>query len=249
MSKDPKESVRVTLPPSDVGEVDIFDVSLMLSEQCVEDIHVDVAGVMLTTAAGELELVAASSESTRIRDLFELQLREGAGAACFESGPIVNHLFKGEDAQWPKLTARALEQGFSTMHCIPMRLEDKTIGVLGCFATNQRWLGEHDLALVQDMADIATVAIFQSQLAFDATRLSEQLTIAFESRVVIEQAKGIVSQSLDGDIDEAFQQIRAYARNHNLGLRKVAGDISGGVIAPEEVIAANLKKSESSLKR
>lgn len=132
------------------------------------------------------------------------------------------------------------------MHCIPMKCEEKTIGVLNCFASNERWLGEHDMALVQDMADIATVAIIESQLAFDASKLSEQLTNALQSRIVIEQAKGILSQSLDGDIEGAFHQIRTYSRNNNLGLSKVCRDICGGTLLPASVIEANLNKSKPS---
>ena len=248
MSNEPSESVQVVLPDGEIEEVDIYDVSLMLCQQCVDDVHVDVAGVMLTTTAGQMELVASSNESARLQELFTLQLREGASVECFNTGPIVNHLFEAGDTRWPELTTRASEQGFSTMHCIPLRIEEQTIGVLNCFATNKRWLGEHDLALVQDMADNATIAIFKSQLVFDATKLNEQLSIALESRVIIEQAKGIVSQSLDGDIDKAFQQLRAYARNNNFGLSKVAREVVSGSLAPASIIDANLKKSKSTAK-
>lgn len=248
MSIEPSESVQVVLPDGEIEEFDIYDVSLMLCQQCVDDAHVDVAGVMLTTTAGQMELVASSNESPRLQELFKLQLREGASVECFNSGPIVNHLFESGDSRWPELTTSASEQGFSTMHCIPLRIEEQTIGVLNCFATNKRWLGEHDLALVQDMADNATIAIFKSQLAFDATKLNDQLRIALESRIIIEQAKGIVSQSLDGDIEAAFQQLRAYARNNNFGLSKVAREVVSGILVPTIIIDANLKKSKSTSK-
>ncbi len=248
-SKTPQEPIQVVLPKGDHQDVDIYDVSLMLCLQCVEDAHVDVAGVMLHTSEGLLQWVASSNESPRMLELFELQLEEGPSAECFKSGPISNHLFEVGNTQWPKLSARAIEQGFSTMHCIPMRLEEKTIGVLNCFASNERWLGDHDLALVQDMADIATIAIFESQLAFDATKLNEHLATALESRIVIEQAKGIMSQSLEGDIEAAFQQIRAYSRNNNLGLSKVARDVCDGTLLPASLIEANAKKSKPTSKR
>ena len=244
MSNKPSETVQVVLPDGEIEEVDIYDVSLMLCQQCVDDARVDVAGVMLTTSAGQMELVASSNESPRLQELFNLQLQEGVSVECFSTGPIVNHLFGAGDTRWPQLATRANEQGFTTMHCIPLRLEEQTIGVLNCFATNERWLGEHDLALVQDMADNATIAIFKSQLAFDATKLNEQLSRALESRIVIEQAKGIISQSLEGDIEAAFQQIRTYARNNNFGLTKVAREVISGSLAPASIIDANLKKSK-----
>ncbi len=244
MTMDSKEPVQVVLPEGEYEDVDIFDISLLLCHQCVDDAHVDVAGVMLTTSAGQLELVASSTDSPRIKELLALQLREGPSVECFRSGPIVNHVFSAEDTRWPKLTHQALDQGFSSMHCIPMRLEKKTIGVLNCFASHERWLGDHDMALVQDMADNATIAIFGSQQAFDATKLSQQLEVALESRIVIEQAKGILSQSLDGDIEEAFRQLRSYARNKNFRIARVASDVCGGTLLPVTIIDENATKSK-----
>ena len=242
MTTESSEPVQVVLPEGGLDDVDIFDVSLMLCLQCVEDAHIDIAGVMLNTTEGKLELIASSNDSSRMRELFELQLQSGPSMECFASGPIANHLFSADDDRWKSLATQAIKQGFSSMHLIPMRCGDKTIGVLNCFASNERWLGEHDKSLVQDMADIAAVAIVESQIAFDATKLSDQLTIALKSRIVIEQAKGILSQSLDGDIEGAFHQIRTYSRNNNISLTKVCRDICEGALPPATVIETNLKK-------
>lgn len=239
MSNEISDSIEVVLPDGLSETIAALDVAVMLCHECVEDAQVDVAGVMLPTTTDSLQLVASSSESPRILELFELQLREGPSAACFQNGPIVNHLFSADDEKWPLLASRALEQGFSTMHCIPMRMNEQTIGVLNCFASNERWLGDHDLALVQNMADIATVAICETESALKAQKLNLQLSYALESRVVIEQAKGVVSHSTNGNIEEAFRQIRLYARNHNLGLTTVAHSIRTGSLSANDILQAN----------
>ena len=240
MSDETSESREIALPDGISETIDALDVAVMLCHQCVDDAHVDVAGVMLPTTSGDLQLAASTSELPRILELFELQLREGPSAQCFQDGPITNYLFSANDEKWPQLAARAVEQGFSTMHCLPMRLNGQTVGVLNCFASNERWLGDHDESLVQNMADIATIAICESQLALQAKKLNLQLSYALESRVIIEQAKGVVSQSTNGSIEEAFRQLRLYARNHNLGLTPVANSICAGSLQASDILNANL---------
>ena len=65
-------------------------------------------------------------------------------------------------------------------------------------------------------------------VARDAARLrqqqelSGQLQEALESRIVIEQAKGITAQRHGVTIDQAYRRIRTHARNNNASLRTVA---------------------------
>ena len=244
MSNKTSDPIQVVLPEGISETIEALDVALMLCHECVDDAHVDVAGVMMPTTTGDLQLVASSSDSPRIVDLFGLQLMEGPSSECFRAGAITNHLFSADNNKWPQLAARANEQGFSTMHCLPMRVGDQTIGVLNCFASNERWLGDHDVALVQNMADIASVAICETELALEARKLNLQLSYALESRVFIEQAKGVVSQSTDGNMDEAFRQIRFYARNQNLGLTAVAKSIADGTLDTSDILLANANSKQ-----
>ena len=245
MSNQSSDSIEITLPEGISDTIDTLDVALMLCHECVDDAHVDVAGVMMPTSTDDLQLVASSNDSPRIVELFKLQLLEGPSRECFRAGAITNHLFAADDTKWPQLATQAEEQGFSTMHCLPMRVGEQTIGVLNCFASNERWLGDHDFALVQNMADIATVAICKAELAQEARKLNLQLSYALESRVSIEQAKGVVSQSTDGNMDEAFLQIRLYARNQNLGLTAVAKSIAAGTLETSDILLANLNSKKS----
>ena len=67
--------------------------------------------------------------------------------------------------------------------------------------------------------------------------MNNQLSIALNSRIIIEQAKGMVAQATNCDMDHAFERLRAHARNHNLGLTVVAtsivqGDFTGNDLDP-----------------
>lgn len=219
-----------------VDNYDLIDVLTILSDRCVEAIDVDAAGAMLTSPGGELQFVASSSESMRVLELFQVQADEGPCVDCFRSGQaIVNHALSENDERWPRFTPQALAQGFRSVHCLPMRLRGRTIGALNLFRTHQGPFEAEDVAVAQGFADVATIAILQYRSSLNATALSDQLNIALNSRIIIEQAKGMIRQATNCDIDEAFGQLRTHARNHNLGLTDIATPVVEGKIATDDL--------------
>lgn len=213
----------VELADNLVDDYDLIDVLTGLSLRCVEAIDVDAAGVMLASPAGELQFVASSSESMTILELFQIQANEGPCVDCFRGGlAITNHALNESDDRWPHFTPRALAQGFRAVHCLPMRLRGRTIGALNLFRTHQGALTDDDVTVAQGLADVATIAILQYRSAIDSGVLNAQLSNALNSRIVIEQAKGMIRQSTGCEMDEAFSRLRAHARNHNVGLTDLA---------------------------
>jgi len=89
-------------------------------------------------------------------------------------------------------------------------------------------LDTNDVVLAQGLADVATIAILQHQTSIDARVLNSQLSSALNSRIIIEQAKGMISQATNCDMDVAFSRLRAHARNHNERLTALANAIVGG---------------------
>jgi GAF domain-containing protein len=235
----------VELADNLVDHYDVIDVLTVLSDRCVEAIDVDAAGVMLASPAGELQFVASSSESMRVLELFQVQANEGPCVDCFRDGhAIINHSLADSHDRWPNFTPRALEQGFRSVHCLPMRLRGRTIGALNLFRTLQGPLGDDDVVVAQGLADVATIAILQHRSSLDADVLNDQLSNALNSRIIIEQAKGIVSQSESCDMDEAFGRLRSQARNHNEGLTEIAYRVVHGTL-----LAADLDHPKTSQSR
>jgi GAF domain-containing protein len=234
-----RESLLITtlveLADNLVDSYDVIDVLTVLSHRCVETIDVDAAGVLLAWPGGELQFVASSSESMKVLELFQLQADEGPCVDCYRGGQaIVNHALSGDDERWPRFSPRAMAQGFRAVHCLPMRLRGRTIGALNLFRTHQGNLDVEDVAVAQGFADVATIAILQHQSSITASTLNDQLSNALNSRIIIEQAKGMIRQALSCDMDEAFGRLRAHARNHNEGLTDVAAQVVGGEIhAPD----------------
>ena len=89
---------------------------------------------------------------------------------------------------------------------------------MNLLSTTRTPMAEADVIVARAFADIAALSIVQHQAAAEAQRLNEQLSAALTSRVVIEQAKGVICRTRRFDLDEAFSRLRAYARNHNLRL-------------------------------
>ena len=222
----------VELADNLVDNYDVIDILTIMSHRCVEAIDVDAAGVMLALPGGELQFVASSSESMRVLELFQIQANEGPCVDCYGAGtPVVAKTLRDLDVRWPRFAPRAVAQGFHSVHCLPMRLRGRTIGALNLFSEAEGALDETDVILAQGLADVATIAILQHQTSLNSKILNDQLSNALNSRIIIEQAKGMISQATACDMDLAFASLRSYARRRNERLTEVAASIVDGALA------------------
>lgn len=213
----------VQLADNLVDDFDVVELLSMLSDRCVEVLDVGAAGVMLVPPGGELRVVASSNEAMRIVELFELQADEGPCLDCYRSGEaVVNADLTAVDHRWPRFAPVAVEAGFRRVHALPMRLRGATIGALNLFGTDRGELTLDDVAAGQALADVATIAILQQRVVTQARLLNDQLNQALSTRVVIEQAKGVLAERSNLTMNVAFETMRTYARAHNQRLGDVA---------------------------
>jgi hypothetical protein len=204
-----------------VEDYDVVDVLTGLADRCVSLLGVTAAGVMLASPGGNLGLVASSSETMRLLELFELQAQEGPCLDAFRTGERVEHQdLEAESGRWPSFSAAAVREGFQSVSALPLRFRDVTLGALNLFSVTQEPMSEADIMVARAFADLATLGIVQHRT--EAQRVNEQLSAALTSRVVIEQAKGVVAARAGVDLAEAFSRLRAYARDSNLRLTDVA---------------------------
>jgi len=116
------------------------------------------------------------------------------------------------------------------VHALPLRLRNETVGAMNILSAELRTLSPLEVDLAQALADAATIGILQERAVRRGVQLAEQLQGALESRIVVEQAKGIVAERLQVGMEEAFALIRRYARSERRRLSEVAVDlISGGL--------------------
>ena len=224
----------VEMADSLVGDFDVVELLTGLASRCVELLGISAAGVMVATVQGDVRLIASSSEAMRVLELFELQAEEGPCLDAYRSGEPVDHLIlnAGSDP-WPRFSVAALESGFQSVSALPLRLRDITIGALNLFSVGVAPMSESNAVVARALADLAAISIIQHRVADEHQRTNEQLSYALNSRIVIEQAKGIIAERAGIDVSEAFDRLRGYARDHNLRLTEVAHAAVDATLDPD----------------
>lgn len=223
----------VELADNLVEDFDLVDLLTTLSVRCVEVLDIAAAGVMLAAAGEDLRAMTASTEAMFLVELFELQAQDGPCLDAYRTGqPVVNQDLTTAEDRWPLFTPMALGSGFRAVDAIPMRLRGQVIGALNLFRTEVGSLTAGDVETAQALADIATIAILQHRIAVEAQVLNDQLTRALSSRILIEQAKGMISERVRVSMEQAFTQLRQHARDHNLHLADLAREIVAGAVDP-----------------
>jgi GAF domain-containing protein len=219
-----------------VGDYDVLDFLVRLCERSAEVLEVAATGALLADARGRLGLVAASTEAVKVLETLQVQRREGPCVDAWRRGErvVVADLRGGASRRWPVFAPQALASGVAAVCAFPMRLRGDRIGALNVFQTVPGGFDEAALDAGQALADVATIAILQARAVEDAARLAGQLEHALESRVVIEQAKGVLAERLGIDPDAAFTRLRHYARVHGLRLTGLARRVVDGSFTLEE---------------
>ncbi|GAA0711524.1 GAF and ANTAR domain-containing protein [Dactylosporangium roseum] len=220
--------VLVEMADTLVDDFDVIDFLQVLTERCVQLLDVSAAGILLTDQQATLQLVAASSERTRLLELFQLQTDQGPCVDCFNSGQPVSVPDIRSAGRWPRFTAAAAEVGFVSVHAMPMRLRADVIGALNLFGVEPGTLDAGKLRAGKALADVATIGLLQQRAIRYRDTLTDQLQTALNSRVLIEQAKGVLAERLHVGLDQAFALLRGAARNRNRNLSELALAIVDG---------------------
>jgi|GEM_PF-132760 len=217
-----------------VAGYDVVDLMQRLVDTCRDLLEVTASGVLLADETGELDLMASTSEASRLVELFQLSAYSGPCIKSYTTGQVVAVPdIEAVPERWAQFRDRATAQGFSSIVAIPLRLRDQTIGTLNLLHETRGLLPENDLVAAQAFADVATIGILHQRTLHESDTIREQLQSALNSRIVIEQAKGVVAQLLKVSIDEAFTIIRDHARRTQQGLTTVATAIVERRLIPE----------------
>lgn len=228
--------IFVELADTLVDEFDALDFLHTLTERSVELLHIDAAGVILSDQHGHLQVVASTSRRAEDLELFELQSDEGPCLDCFNTGQVVANVeASAASERWPQFSAAFTAAGYRSAHAVPLRLRHQVIGAMNLFCTDRMTLEAEDLALAQAMADVATIGLLQERAVHESDRIAEQLQTALNSRILIEQAKGVLLGLTSVTVDEAFRLMREHSRRHQTPLRDVAAQVIEGSITPEQL--------------
>jgi GAF domain-containing protein len=221
----------VTLADTLVDDFDVVDFLHELTVRCAQVLGVSAAGVLLTDQRGALRVVAASTEQTRLLELLQSQTDQGPCPECFHTGrpvAVADLSTPTASRRWPRFVAEARRIGFASVHALPMRLRTRVIGALNLFGTQPGALDGDTIRLAQALADVATIGLMQARAIRQRDALAEQLQTALNSRVVIEQAKGVIAERRHVDMDQSFTLLRGTARTSNRRLSELARAVVDG---------------------
>jgi GAF domain-containing protein len=201
-----------------------------LGAYCTELLSVDGVGVMLADGADGLVVGTANSELGRVVEELEVELGEGPCTHAVATGQQipVPDLRTAAD-RYPRFVPAALEAGVAAIHALPMAVGGEIVGSLDVVKREPGPLALEDLATAQLLADVGISYIANSRLLQERSELADQLQRALDSRVVLEQAKGVLSERHGIDLSEAFERIRAHARSR----RRKVGEVSREVLSGE----------------
>lgn len=218
---------------------DVVDLADRLVISCLQLLPVQSASILLDDRRGSLRVLASSSEEAHVLELLEVQSREGPCLQAIATGEAVgiDHI-SSILRTWPKFFAEARAQGVVAAYALPMRLRDRTVGALNLFCEEPAGLGPADLRVAQTLTTMATIGLLSHRALQEQEVLTRQLQTALDSRVVIEQAKGVIAERAGISMSEAFAVLRRAARSHRRPLSDLAAEITRGDL-PGMVPAVN----------
>jgi GAF domain-containing protein len=218
---------------------DVVDLLVALVEECTGILNIQAGALLIANSAGDLELIASTSEEAEFVEVIQLAAGAGPCVECFTSGVQVSVVDIETDSEsWPEFQRAALRKGFRSIHSLPMRIRGTVIGSLNLLSTAPGNLSAADVALAQALADVAVIGILQERNIRDINFINEQLQLALDTRVLVEQAKGVISQVENLEMDAAFNALRTYSRANDLSLREAAQNVIDRSISTADVLAA-----------
>jgi transcriptional regulator with GAF, ATPase, and Fis domain len=216
----------VELADNLIDDFDALELLTVLVERTVEVLGVAASGLLLADGQDQMRLTASSAESARLLELYQIQNDEGPCLECYRTGsPVSIGSMEQASSRWPRFAEAASSLGFVGVLALPLRLRGHVIGALNLFDANGVLSDPKAHQVAQAMADVATIAILQERLGRQQDVLNEQLQSALTSRVVIEQAKGVLAARLDIGMEEAFERLRKRSRDHRRRLVEVAEEV------------------------
>ena len=227
----------VSMAGSLVTGEDATDLLARLTSECARLLDVASVGLLLADRRGTLHVLAASSHDAADLEAFQSQREQGPCYDCYQDGrPVLVADVSAATERWPGFVPVALQHGIRSVHTVPLRLRDQVLGALGLFGSSTGELNERDLRLAQALADVATISITQDRPPEDRNAVNEQLQTALDTRVMLEQAKGLLAQTGGLSMADAYASLVRYAGDQNLKLAHVARALVERSVSPGVVL-------------
>lgn len=206
-----------------VAEYDVIELAQQLIDSSMTLLPIAAAGILIRDSHGDLQVIASSSEQTRLLELLQVEVDVGPCLLAYRSGnQVLIDDLSVDPQRWPAFAERAADYNFRSVSALPLRLRDERLGALNLFRTETGAFSSTHIAIGQALADVATIGILNQQTLVHSELINQQLQSALNTRVIIEQAKGVLAERGNVDMDQAFVLLRSHARRTHQRLADVA---------------------------
>ena len=214
----------VRLADTLVDDYDAVELAQQLIDNSMVLLPIAAAGILIGDIHGELHVLASSSEETRLLELLQIEADLGPCLLSYRTGTqvVVEDLRVDDPQRWPGFAARAAEYNYRSVVALPLRLRDERVGALNLFSNDIGSLAQGDIDVGQALADVATIGILHQRILTQSDVINQQLQSALNTRIIIEQAKGVIAERGSVDMEQAFTMLRVHARTTRQRLSDVA---------------------------
>jgi hypothetical protein len=220
-----------------VGEFDLAETLDRVLGYCVDACGAAGVGIVIEDGHGVLRDIAYSDERVRRLERLQVQTGEGPCAECVRLGrAVVEPDLVAARVRWPQFAVTATESGFLSVRALPMRYFGRTLGALNLFDADRTRCADGELQTIQAFADLAMLAIVQHTGADDAAAI--HVTRALAGRTAIERARGMIAEDGAMTVEQALDQLRAYAARTGQGVTRVAEALVEGEALTADVLHA-----------
>ena len=214
----------VTEPDTTAGAGEL---ARRLCRFAVDEMALSGCAIVLMSGAESAGVLAGAGRHAQMVTGLQLELGEGPCLYAHACGiPVLLPDLTAESAnRWPVFASRASGEGFQVMCAVPLRVRTHVIGALNLFRGSDEPFTGTEMEIAQAMGEMAAIGLIQERALRERNLLTEQLQAALNSRVVIEQAKGMLAEYLTITVDDAFTLLRNYARDYNRKLSEIASEV------------------------
>ena len=217
-----------------LGDYDVGQVMFDLSDQCTAILPVDGAGVCLDDGTGTLHFLSATDGRAARLEEAQVAGQDGPCFTAYRTGKLISVDDIAGDDRWPAYRDVAVELGYGSVLGVPMPVRLETIGALNLYRDEAGPWAPDVLEAASTLSNMATGYVTMSRALADARELAGQLQHALDTRVVVEQAKGVITAQHGITPSEAYERLRAYTRNHRVKVHDVAARIVDGTFTLPE---------------
>ena len=206
-------------------EHDVADLLLRLTQDATRYADGDAAGLLVRTAGGPLELLAATSHRATYIELFQAQREEGPCVEAIRTGRPVTATGRDEIVErWPDVGPAIVNAGFEAVHAFPLDWQGAVLGGLNIFGHDPAGLGSEGARAARALADMLTLVIVQPE-HLRPDEVDRRVTRALGGRAVIEQAKGALAFLMGIDPASAYDVLLERSVREGIPLTQTARQV------------------------